>query len=257
MVEVVKKKKFKFLSFIFGSGFYIIGGLSVFTFIYMSSKSNQDIEQYQKYTKKVLAEIDRHELLKHQIAQGTLTIDKNKKPDDKTICNVAKTSKNNKDSKEKDKKCEDDLDKTDKDEIISTNVFRNDELIKLDNAVIKNDTYSIVTTFDFSKGHHLFSDSMQLCHLAKYLAPELKDSLFTKVKLGDYIVQKNTKSKELQTKVLNNCSKNESKITIETKFYPKDLSSAPIIVNNDTGLISNPTLTNTVSQNLPPTILKK
>ena len=62
-----------------GATLYTLTGVCAFGFIYISSKSNQDIEHYQKYTKTIVGEIERHELLKHQIAQGTIFISKDEK----------------------------------------------------------------------------------------------------------------------------------------------------------------------------------
>lgn len=231
-ISVEKKQKPKNLvSFLLVSSFYTAIGIIVFGFIYISSKSNQDIEHYQKYTKKIIAEIERHELLKHQIAQGTIVIEKDKKVEDKKKSEI-KCEKNDKNNV-KNKSCEENkkgIQNEDKEsnEITSTNIFRNDEIIKLDNAIIKNDTYSIVTTFDFTNSDHLFSTPAQLCHLVKYLAPEIKDSLFTTVKFGDFIIRKNSKAmNDNQTLVFKDCKNQATKIIIETKFYPKDLTTSP------------------------------
>lgn len=229
IIEPTKKSKKNLLSFILVASLYTAIGIFFFGFIYISSKSNQDIEHYQKYTKKISAEIERHELLKHQIAQGTIIIEKDKKIDykKKAEINCEKNDKKNIKNKtcEENKKEQEENKSTN--EIISTNIFRNDEIIKLDNAIIKNDTYSIVTTFDFTNSEHLFSTPTQLCHLVKYLAPELKESMFTTVKFGDFVIKKNPKAMNDHELVFKDCKNQATKIIIETKFYPKDLTTSP------------------------------
>lgn len=231
IIEPTKKSKKNLLSFILVSSLYTSIGMFFFGFIYISSKSNQDIEHYQKYTKKIISEIERHELLKHQIAQGTIVIEKDNKIEYKKKAEI-KCDKNDK-ANIKNKTCEENKKEKEKEEnkstneITSTNIFRNDEIIKLDNAIIKNDTYSIVTTFDFTNTEHLFSTPSQLCHLVKYLAPELKESMFTTVKFGDFIIKKNPKAMNDQELVFKDCKNQATKIIVETKFYPKDLTTSP------------------------------
>lgn len=224
--KINKKPKKSFFKFMLGATLYTLTGVCAFGFIYISSKSNQDIEHYQKYTKTIVGEIERHELLKHQIAQGTISISKDEKVENKCSRGNSKAIK----------KCEEEQEEIRKkeaskkiNEIISTKIFRNDEIIELDNAIIKNDTYSIITTFDFTKGNHLFSNPNQLCHLIKYLAPELKESIFTTVKFGDFLVKKNPKAmnEKHNDVVSKDCRTQETKIIIETKFYPKDLTASP------------------------------
>lgn len=242
-----KKSRIKEISkFIAGAGFYLFVGISLMLFVYISSRSKEHIDYYQNYTKKILAEIERHELLKHQIAQGSLIIDKENKKD----------LKNNKDKSCKKENIQDDKSKVnnssknsencepieDNKETVTTKVFRNDEIIKLDNAVIKNDTYTIVTTFDFSKSEQIFSKQNQLCNFVKFLAPEMKENIFTTVKIGDYLVRKNTKIKNEEKSISKDCNGEAEKIVIETKFYPKDLNTSP----TQTQSIISPVTTNEV-----------
>lgn len=232
MNNIVKKDSTKrkgFFSFILGILLYIVVGIGLMLFIYIASHSTKNTELYHKYTRKVLSEIERHELLKHQIAQGTLILDKEKITSKNDVICDNINSKKKVSAKEKAQCAEQKVKKESVDEINTIKVFRNNEIIQLDNASIRNDSYSILSTFDFSQGNHLFSNQSQLCHLIKYLAPEMKESIFTTVKVGDYIVRKDTKKTNLEDTptISKDCVKQFQKITIETKFYPKDLNFSP------------------------------